>query len=192
MVSERVKEAAKFASLAHAIVGHLRKHTGEPYIVHPTEVAGIVRDVGGTDEMIMAAYLHDTIEDCGIQREEIEAAFGPLVASYVEWLSDVYVLPEHGNRKVRKQKELERIAQAPAEVKTIKLADLISNTTSIVEHDPDFAKVYMREKLHSLPYLKEGNKRLFLEASQQLMYYFEDQNDLEAFMTVKELIKDLV
>jgi (p)ppGpp synthase/HD superfamily hydrolase len=56
-----VERARVFATAAHAAVGQKRKYTGEDYIVHPTEVAGIVRDAGGTDAQIAAAYLHDLV-----------------------------------------------------------------------------------------------------------------------------------
>lgn len=187
MVTEHEKEMAKFAALAHATVGQLRKHTFEPYIVHPTNVAALVRGVGGTWEMICAAYGHDLIEDCSVTAEEIEARFGKTVAEYIVWLTDVYVLPEHGNRKERKVLELERLKHAPAEVMTIKLADLIDNTTSITIHDPKFAVTYMREKMEALPYFMSGNRELFQRACSQLIRYYMAQDDLESTRKLSDL-----
>ncbi|TYF68814.1 guanosine polyphosphate pyrophosphohydrolase, partial [Enterobacter hormaechei] len=58
-----IDKAHMFAAGAHAGVGQKRKYTGEDYIHHPVAVAEIVRNHGGTDEMVAAAMLHDTIED---------------------------------------------------------------------------------------------------------------------------------
>jgi (p)ppGpp synthase/HD superfamily hydrolase len=187
MVTEIEKEMARFAALAHATVGQLRKHTFEPYIVHPTNVAALVRGVGGTPEMICAAYGHDLIEDANVTAEEIEARFGKTIAEYIVWLTDVYVLPEHGNRKERKAKELIRLKDAPAQVMTIKLADLIDNTASVTEYDPKFAATYMREKMEALPYFKSGNRELFQRACGQLIRYYTNQNDFESSRKLSDL-----
>lgn len=59
-------------------------------------------------------------------------------------------------------------ASASADAQTVKLADLISNTKSIVKHDPNFAKVYIREKEALLKVLTRGNSRLHAAASKQV------------------------
>jgi len=65
------------------------------------------------------------------------------------------------------------LSTASPEAQTVKLADLISNTRSIVEHDPVFAKVYMREKLLLLDVLHRGNKLLFDRAMKLVEDYYE-------------------
>ncbi|WP_291333124.1 hypothetical protein, partial [Desulfovibrio sp.] len=75
----------------------------------------------------------------------IRGQFGDDVAELVFWLTDVS-RPGDGNRITRKSKDREHLAQASARAKAVKLADLIDNTASIVEHNPDFATVYLREK----------------------------------------------
>ena len=55
-----------FATAAHAAIGQKRKYSGDDYIVHPARVASIVTRHGGTDEMIAAAWLHDTVEDTDV------------------------------------------------------------------------------------------------------------------------------
>jgi len=158
-----VEKAKIFATAAHAAVGQRRKYTGEPYIVHPIEVSKMVENVGGTPEMIAAALLHDVVEDTGVTIDLILEEFGPKVAELVEWLTDVSK-PEDGNRAVRKAMDREHIAQAPAEAMTIKLADLISNTRSILEHDKNFARIYLEEKRLLLEVLGNGDSRLMIEA----------------------------
>jgi (p)ppGpp synthase/HD superfamily hydrolase len=156
-----------FATAAHAAVGQLRKYTFEPYIVHPAEVAEIVASVGGSDAQVAAAWLHDTVEDTGVTSELIRKEFGDEVATLVGWLTDVS-RPDHGNRAARKAVDRAHTASAPAEAQTIKLADLICNTKSIVAHDPEFARVYLAEKRALLEVMTKGDARLRERAMQQI------------------------
>lgn len=157
------QRARAFASLKHAEVGQLRKYTGEPYINHPKAVAELVRSVPHTEEMIAAAWLHDTVEDTNCTLDEIDNLFGFEVAALVEMLTDVSK-PEDGNRATRKAIDREHTAKASPEGKTIKLADLIDNSHSIIERDPKFAKVYLAEKALLLEVLTEGNEQLWRRA----------------------------
>lgn len=150
--------AEQFARIAHG--DQRRKYTGEPYWHHPASVAAIVRTVPHTPEMIAAAYLHDTVEDTATTIADIRHHFGYTVAELVFWLTD-QSLPEDGNRATRKAIDREHIRWAPAAAKTIKLADLLDNSRSIVEHDPKFATVYLREKRLMMSYLTEGDATLY-------------------------------
>lgn len=164
---ELVARAMLFAADAHASIDHRRKYTGEPYVVHPIAVAEIVKAVPHTSEMIAAAMLHDTIEDTPVTIEQIDAEFGAAVAELVGWLTDVSK-PEDGNRQVRKMLDLEHTARAPAAAKTIKIADLIDNTKTIKERDPDFWKVYRHEKMRLLQHaLGMGDPVLWKQAWEQ-------------------------
>lgn len=166
-VTRSIQKALDFAIKYHE--GQLRKWTFEPYIVHPIEVAEIVSTVEHTEDMIIAALLHDVVEDCSKEHGRefllsmISALFGSYVCKLVEMLTDVSK-PSDGNRA--KRKEIDRLHNADAmpEAKTIRLADLISNTRSIVRYDNDFAKIYLREKALMLEVLKEGNPILWEQA----------------------------
>jgi len=149
-----VYDAMMFARAAHA--GHLRKYTGNPYHDHLAEVAGIVASVCTLQEAIAVAWLHDMVEDCGVSLQRIDELFGTTVAIGVSGLSDV----ETGNRAERKAKSRERLAACSGWIQTIKCADLISNTSSIVKHDPDFAKVYLEEKRLLLGVMTKADPRL--------------------------------
>ena len=153
------EHARIFATAAHAAVGQLRKYTNEPYIVHPAEVASIVRSVPHTEAMLAAAWLHDVVEDTGVTIETVRAEFGTEVADLVSWLTDVS-RPEDGNRAHRKARDREHTAAAPAEAQTVKLADLISNTRSIMAHDPKFAVTYLEEKRALLAVMTRGDATL--------------------------------
>lgn len=156
------RRAKIFAKRAHE--GQKRKYTGEPYINHPANVVNLVKSVKHTEEMLAAAWLHDTVEDTDVTIMDILDNFGPEVAMLVKFLTDASK-PEDGNRSVRKEIDRKHIAQAPPEAKTIKLADLIDNTISIVDRDPKFALVYLREKELLLEVLKEGDKKLLRMAT---------------------------
>lgn len=162
-----VERARVFATAAHAAVSQLRKYTHEPYIVHPAEVVGIVMTVEHTPEMLAAAWLHDVVEDTGVTIETIRAEFGNEVAELVGWLTDVSK-PEQGNRATRKAIDRAHTAMAPAAAQTIKLADLISNTKSIMEHDEKFAKTYLAEKALLLEVMTKGNSVLMAEARRSI------------------------
>lgn len=159
------QKAYIFALAAHEAVEQKRKYTGEPYIVHPMEVASIVKSVPHTDEMVAAAYLHDVVEDTGVTIDTIRSVFGDVVAEYVHLLTDPPKGDSGLNRKARKAMCKDRLADAPAEVQTVKFADFISNTVSIVERDPSFARVYLEEKRMFLEAMTKGDRSLHARAS---------------------------
>jgi (p)ppGpp synthase/HD superfamily hydrolase len=136
-----------------------------PYIVHPIEVATIVQSVDHTDEMIAAALLHDVVEDTEYTVADISKEVSPKVAELVEGLTDVSK-PEDGNRKTRKAMDKDHLAKQSAEVQTIKLADVISNSQDIKANDPSFAKVYIEEMKALLEVLDKGDKTLYAKAKE--------------------------
>lgn len=157
-----IDRARALAERAHK--GQVRKYTGEPYILHPAEVAGLIVSVDLPLGVIAAAWLHDVVEDCGTTREQIAQEVGEGVAALVMEVTDVSK-PTDGNRAKRKAMDRDHLANASPEGQSIKLADIISNTTSIVERDPDFAKVYLREKRELLPLLRRGHPLLWAAAA---------------------------
>lgn len=147
-------EAMKFAFEVHK--DHKRKYTGNPYTDHLAEVVGIVSSVDTTPDHLAVAWLHDTIEDVEVTFDMLQEKFGGEVATGVLWLSDL----EEGNRAERKRLSRIRLSDAPDWVQNIKVADMISNTSSIVQHDPNFAKVYLEEKRLLLEVLTKADKNL--------------------------------
>jgi (p)ppGpp synthase/HD superfamily hydrolase len=164
-----VLDAVIFATRAHG--GHLRKYTNEPYILHPLAVAKILEEVTKYEDAIIAAILHDVLEDTSVKVEDINKEFGVRVGSLVLAVTDVSK-PEDGNREARKQIDREHMRYASIAAKNIKLADLIDNTSTIVEHDPEFAKIYMQEKRELLKLLSDGDESLFDTAMDQVVNYF--------------------
>jgi (p)ppGpp synthase/HD superfamily hydrolase len=163
--------AAIVARFAHQAVGQKRKYTGDPYWVHPSNVVTLLVGKGLSQHAIAAAWLHDTVEDTQITLTDIQLEFGPKVTIYVDWLTERRY--PGMNRAARKQHERERLSVAPDEVQSIKLADLIDNTASIVEYDPDFARVYLREKEALLGALDRGHPELRTKAQNVLIEALE-------------------
>ena len=158
-----INKAKMLAGKAHE--GQFRKYSGLPYIVHPIEVATIVQTVEHSEEMIAAALLHDVVEDTDYSFEDIAKEVSPEVAILVKGLTDVSN-PEDGNRKVRKAIDKDHLAEQNAEVQTIKLADVISNSQDIKANDPKFAKVYIEEMKALLEVLTKGDKTLYAKAKE--------------------------
>lgn len=159
-----------FANAAHAAVGQLRKYSLEPYIVHPREVRSILltfshKKVELWQEAV--ALGHDLLEDTKITYDLILIEFGKEIADGILWLTDISK-PTDGNRSVRKAIDCEHIGSAPPDVKTIKLADLISNSKSIVENDIGFARTYLREKEKILRVCSDADQGLLEEAEKVL------------------------
>jgi len=173
-----IRKARHFAMAAHAAVGQTRKD-GSPYFTHLQAVASMVAVTPrATPEMMQAALLHDILEDTQIPFSLLEDEFGEEVASLVLQVTDVSK-PEDGPRYQRKLLDRAHIAKASPGAKTIKLADLIDNTSTIEKLNPKFAKVYFPEKRRLLQVLQEGDPGLLAHATRLVNDYFE-RNALDA------------
>lgn len=150
--------------------GQYRKYTGEPYVTHPIAVSELVREHGLSETAIVAALLHDVVEDTDATLEEVWELFGEEVAEYVWYLTKP---PEFvGNRSIRKEHDRNRLAIAPEEVKFIKFYDVVHNAGSIKEHDPKFYESWRHEMqllflamdVHSLDFGEHAEEsKLFIE-----------------------------
>lgn len=126
-------EAYHFAAAKH--VSQRRKGiAAEPYVNHLTEVADLVaRATEGRDvAVVVAAVLHDTVEDTDTGFEEIATMFGASVAALVAEVTDDRTLPKAD----RKQAQVEHAAHASAGAKIIKLADKTSNLRAMASSPP--------------------------------------------------------
>ena len=119
-----IQKAALFAAKAHE--GMMRKGSRIPYIYHPMEVALIVAQLTNDPEVIAAAYLHDVLEDTSVTPEELGAAFGSRVLSFVQAESEDKSL----SWKERKASTIAHLKQASYEVKILTLGDKLSNMRS--------------------------------------------------------------
>lgn len=164
-----VEHAFDFANDVHR--DQKRKYTNDPYIVHPVSVAHMVASRTSDVEMICAALLHDVIEDTPAEPHDLMAAgFWRSITQLVVELTDVSELSD-GNRATRKAIDRAHTAAASPRAKTVKLADLLDNSYSIIRYDPGFAKVFMREVELLLPMLEEGDAVLWGMVNDRLKQY---------------------
>jgi len=134
MASEvrRLTKALAFAAEAHR--NHRRKGASqEPYINHLIEVLDLVATVEGGDmDVLIAALLHDVLEDTRTGYEELAAAFGERVACIVQENSDDMTLPKPDRRRAR----LASIGKKSRDARLVKFADIISNLRAIAVSPP--------------------------------------------------------
>lgn len=129
----RLLAAIRFAAERHRM--QKRKGAEEtPYINHPIEVAEMLVRVGGVadEDLIIAALLHDTVEDTDATPEDLEERFGPRVRAIVGEVTDDKSLP----KQVRKDLQVEHSPHLSAEAKQLKLCDKISNVTDVANRPP--------------------------------------------------------
>ncbi len=126
----RLLGAAMFAAERHT--GQRRKGADEaPYVNHVIEVAETLCRVGGvTDtDVLVAALLHDTVEDTGTKPEELEERFGTRVREIVEEVTDDKSLP----KARRKELQIEHAPHLSPEARQIKLADKTANVREVAD-----------------------------------------------------------
>jgi (p)ppGpp synthase/HD superfamily hydrolase len=125
-------------------------------------VSEIVAAHRGDDNQIIAALLHDTVEDTDVTLESVRANFGDDVARLVEELTNVYHQADYPQleRAARKALEAERLGKISPRAQTIKYADFLNNGADILIQDADFAKVYLREIAHKLELMTLGDPEL--------------------------------
>ncbi|MDC1288138.1 HD domain-containing protein [Gammaproteobacteria bacterium] len=107
---------------------------GSPYINHPINVAQILSDIGGVDdvEVLSAAILHDTVEDTKATLHDIELAFGLRIARIVEEVTDDKSL----KKKERKQAQIDHAGHTSREGALVKVADKIANVRDVHANPP--------------------------------------------------------
>jgi GTP pyrophosphokinase len=127
--SPKLDEA--LALVTDAFRNKIRKGSGIPYLTHLLQVMVLVAEHGGDEEQMMAALLHDYLEDIeGAQASLLHERFGPRVAGLVEGLSDSVTLPKPP-WKERKETYIAHLRIAPAELKLVSSADKLHNARSI-------------------------------------------------------------
>lgn len=125
--------AYHFAATRH--VQQRRKgEAAEPYMNHLTEVAELVAQAtrGSDTEVLIAAVLHDTVEDTGTTLDDLKLEFGERVAGLVAEVTDDKSLP----KQTRKDLQVEHAAHASRGAQIIKLADKISNLRALTSSPP--------------------------------------------------------
>jgi (p)ppGpp synthase/HD superfamily hydrolase len=142
----RLREAYQFAVACH---GDQVRPAGEPYAEHLLEVLEIlIAGAGVRDEpTLLAAALHDVVEDTGCTLDEVRARFGDEPAELVAWLT----------KGASRRDYLARLRDAPAAALDVKLADRLSNVQRLDTHPrPEKQRSYYRETVESIVPLAAG------------------------------------
>jgi (p)ppGpp synthase/HD superfamily hydrolase len=154
-----LQRAVQFAYNAHA--GQLRKYTGRPYIEHPMRVATAAAQAEMPPRMIIAAWLHDTVEDCaGVTLEAIHGTFGQHVAELVGWLTNPSKQHPALPRGERKAMDRHHIAGAPFTAQWLKLADRTDNLQEMAQAPADFRTLYAAESILLAKAIRKANPDL--------------------------------
>jgi guanosine-3',5'-bis(diphosphate) 3'-pyrophosphohydrolase len=144
--TNHVRRAYYFAEQAH--FGQLRR-SGEPYVTHPLAVAGILADMHMDHQSLMAAMLHDVIEDTGIEKSAIGTQFGSAVAELVDGVSKLTQM-EFESLEEKQAENFQKMALAMAQdirVILVKLADRLHNMRTLGVLHTDKARRIARETL---------------------------------------------
>ncbi|RQO56291.1 guanosine-3',5'-bis(diphosphate) 3'-pyrophosphohydrolase [Paucibacter sp. KBW04] len=143
---KRVREAYKFADEAH--LGQFRA-SGEPYITHPIAVAGLCADWRLDAQAIMAALMHDAMEDCGVTKTELIERFGAPTAELVDGLTKLDKL-QFSTKEESQAESFRKMLLAMARdvrVILIKLADRLHNMRTMEAMAPIKRRRIARETL---------------------------------------------
>lgn len=133
--------ADNFAEQKHA--GQFRGNGKTPYITHPRAVVSILRDEAAIrdPDTLVAAVLHDTIEDTGVKHAELQRLFGKEVADAVVELSNDSRLP----RALQKQAQIDKAPHYSQRAAHIKIGDKIANLRDILAEPPDWSVARKKE-----------------------------------------------
>jgi len=143
----RVEKAYHFARRAHA--GQKRK-SGEDYIIHPVSVAEMLADIQADEESIIAALLHDTVEDTSVTSKEIRKNFGEKIAELVDGLTKLAKIKYQGSVEDRTIDNFSRMIFSSAKdirIILIKLLDRLHNLQTIQSLRPEKQKRIAQETM---------------------------------------------
>lgn len=173
-LTETQQKIYDFVAAQHGT--QIRKYTGEPYVLHCLEVAELVYKCTQAQDLWIIALGHDLFEDTNcshfdlikflIEEINMELDDALWIKRGIMHLTDEYTSTKYPdmNRQERKLEEAIKLADTLPQIQSIKYADIISNTRSIVTYDSKFALTYLPEKVQLLHYMREGNINLYIQA----------------------------
>jgi (p)ppGpp synthase/HD superfamily hydrolase len=134
LMTPRLEQAMRWSARCHH--GQVRKVDDIPYFQHVAAVALVLAQAGFDEDVIIAGFLHDVVEDTDATLEDVAARFGPDVCEVVQCCSEVKTDAQGHKRPWidRKRDHLAAVAGAPLAAQAVVLADKLHNLTSI-EHD---------------------------------------------------------
>jgi GTP diphosphokinase / guanosine-3',5'-bis(diphosphate) 3'-diphosphatase len=195
---QRYKPDANEALLNKAYVyamqkhGHQKRASGDPYFSHPLEVAAILTDMRLDESTVVAALLHDTIEDTSATRAEIDGIFGPDIGALVEGLTKLKKL-DLVSKKVAQAENLRKLLLAVADdvrVLLVKLADRLHNMRTI-DHMPESKRLRIAEETMDI-YGPLAGRMGMQDMREELEGLAFRQINPDAWQTVTEKLAELL
>jgi (p)ppGpp synthase/HD superfamily hydrolase len=160
------RRALAFARERHA--GQRRDVDGGPFVLHPVEVASMLRDAGYPDQVVAAGMLHEVLEDTDAEREELERRFGGEVAALVASLSDDPAIEDPHERRAALRRQ---VAEAGPTASAVFAADKVSKARELR--------------------LKAARDELGAEERDKLEHYEESLHMLVTVLPRHELVEQL-
>lgn len=156
-------QAIVFAAEAHT--GQFRKYTGEPYILHPLDVAETLRRYDRPIEEIVAGVLHDVVEDTNRTLKQVKFHFGSDIADLVNGVTNV-AEDKSVPRVDRFWQNVLHLADQTEGSQNIKCADIISNLKNFPLDNEASLVNYCAEKLIVLDHLHLADSTLLMQAQE--------------------------
>lgn len=141
-----VERAYRFAEICHH---DQRRKSGEPYIIHPIQVAGILANLQMDPETVCAGYLHDIVEDTGATLDDIKELFGPTIAMIVDGDTKLGKIQYKSNKEqmAATHRKLLLAMSKDIRVMIVKLADRLHNMRTLKHLRPDKQRRISNETL---------------------------------------------
>lgn len=141
-----VEKAYRFASICHH---DQRRKSGEPYIIHPIQVAGILAELHMDPETVCAGYLHDIVEDTGATLDDLKELFGPTIAMIVDGDTKLGKIHYKSNKEqmAATHRKLLLAMSKDIRVMIVKLADRLHNMRTLQHLRPDKQRRISNETL---------------------------------------------
>lgn len=141
-----VEKAYRFAEICHH---DQRRRSGEPYIIHPIQVAGILANLQMDPETVCAGYLHDIVEDTGATLDDIKELFGPTIAMIVDGDTKLGKIQYKSNKEqmAATHRKLLLAMSKDIRVMIVKLADRLHNMRTLKHLRPDKQRRISNETL---------------------------------------------
>ncbi|HJA73149.1 MAG TPA: bifunctional (p)ppGpp synthetase/guanosine-3',5'-bis(diphosphate) 3'-pyrophosphohydrolase [Candidatus Limosilactobacillus faecipullorum] len=141
-----VEKAYHFAAVAHA--NQVRK-SGEPYIIHPIQVAGILANLRMDPETVCAGYMHDIVEDTGAALDDIKELFGPTIALIVDGDTKISKIHYKSNKEQMAETHRKLLLAMSKDIRVmiVKLADRLHNMRTLQHLRPDKQRRISNETL---------------------------------------------
>jgi len=188
LASENIQEVAKSYQMAKGAHEGQKRSTGEPYITHPLEVARILANMHMDYQSIMAAMLHDVIEDTFVSKEDIAEEFGETVAELVDGVSKLAQI-EFQSRADAQAENLRKMMLAMSRdirVILVKLADRLHNMRTLDAMPRDKQR---RKALETLEIYAPIANRLGMNA---IRVEFEDLGFLHLYPVRYRVLKEAI